>query len=299
MYSMKHMQTFCAVVEYGGFVGAESVLGMSQPAISTHIRDFEIRLGFSLCHRGRSGFSLTEKGELVYRRCREMLNSFSDLEAELGALRNKLTGTLRVGLVDNTITNTQVPMPDAIHRFFKRSNQVSLRLAVLPPEELERELLNGNLHLAIGPFQKRHPALSYRPLYTEEHRFYCGRRHPLYDAEPAELSVERVGAYPISSRTYVQQAEMQTVRPYLGAAFVSNMEAQAMLIRSGQFLGFLPVHYAASWVESGEMKELALPELRWLSEFSLAMRARPAPQEVVQIFVEDLITSLGIQTVGR
>ncbi|MDP5293199.1 LysR family transcriptional regulator [Oceanimonas sp. CHS3-5] len=299
MYSIKHMQTFCAVVEYGGFVGAESVLGMSQPAISTHIRDFEVRLGFSICHRGRSGFGLTEKGEVVYRRCREMLNSFSDLEAELGSLRNMLTGTLRVGLVDNTITNTEVPIPDAIHRFFERSSQVSLRLAVLPPEELERELLNGNLHLAVGPFQKRHPALNYQPLYTEEHRFYCGRRHPLYGVEPTELSLERVGSYPISSRTYVQQAEIPLIRPYLGAAFVSNMEAQAMLIRSGRFLGFLPVHFAASWVASGEMKELALPELRWHSEFCLAMRATPAPQEVVRVFVDDLVSSLGLRVGGR
>ncbi|MCT7654475.1 LysR substrate-binding domain-containing protein [Oceanimonas sp. NS1] len=84
-----------------------------------------------------------------------------------------------------------------------------------------------------------------------------------------------------------------------GAAFVSNMEAQAMLIRSGRFLGFLPVHFAESWVASGEMKELALPELRWHSEFCLAMRTIPAPHEVVRVFVDDLVSSLGLQIGGR
>ena len=152
MHSIKHMQTFCTVVEYGGFVGAQTSLGMSQPAISTHIRDFEIRLGFRLCHRGRGGFRLTEKGEITYRKCRDILNSISDFEADLGELRNKLTGVLRVGLIDNTVTNTEFPIPEAINRFYSRANDVSLSLIVLSPEDLERGVAqrqypSGDWHL--------------------------------------------------------------------------------------------------------------------------------------------------------
>ncbi|WP_240476436.1 LysR family transcriptional regulator [Marinobacterium rhizophilum] len=292
-YSMKHMQTFCMVVEYGGFVGAQSALGMSQPAISTHIRDFEIRLGFQLCHRGRSGFSLTEKGEVVYRKCREMLNSISDFEADLGELRNTLTGTLRVGLVDNVITNRDLPVADAIHRFYSRSNDVSIKLLVLAPEDLERELLTGNIHLAIGLFQNRSSAMTYRHLCSEHHGFYCGRRHPLFERPAQEISVETIRQFPISSRTYLQHADLQHIKKSRNVAFVSNMEAQAILITSGSFLGFLPTHYAHQWVESGEMRALDHLNLSWESEFSLAVRASPAPQNIVQVFVKDIEAALG------
>lgn len=287
-HSMKHMLTFCTVVENAGFVGAQSALGMSQPAISTHIKDFEIRLGFQLCYRGRSGFRLTEKGQITYQRCREMLNSISDFEADLGELRNTLTGTLRVGLIDNTVTNQEFPIPEAIHRFYSRKNDVSIKLTVQSPEELERELLNGNIHLAIGMFQNRHNSLSYRHLYTEKHGFYCGRKHPLFDLPDEEVSLARVKQHPISTRAYLQHADLKDFQKSRSIASVSNMEAQAILITSGSFIGFLPSHYAAQWVQSGEMRAIDHLNLNWQSDFSLAMRRSPAPQNIVKVFVKDI-----------
>lgn len=292
MHSIKHMQTFCTVVEYGGFVGAQVALGMSQPAISTHIRDFEIRLGFSLCHRGRSGFSLTEKGEIVYNKCREMLNSISDLDADLGELRNKLTGVLRVGLIDSTLTNGEFPIPDAINRFYSRTNDVCFSLTVLSPEDLERELLSGNIHLAIGIFSKKHEAISYRHLYTEAHKFYIGHRHALFEQPDSEISMDTLLNYPISSRTYLQQSDLHYFKKNKNTATVSNMEAQAILITSGRFMGFLPVHYAQQWVEKGEMRPLDHLEMNWHSDFQLAVRSAPAPKNIVQVFIDDIEASI-------
>lgn len=292
MHSIKHMKTFCTVVEYGGFVGAQAALGMSQPAISTHIRDFEIRLGFQLCNRGRSGFSLTEKGEITYRKCREMLNMIADFDADLGELRNKLTGVLRVGLIDNTVTNHEFPIPLAINRFYSRDNDVSLSLTVLSPEDLERELLSGNIHLAIGIFTNRHSAIRYRHLYTEAHKFYCGKGHPLFDLPDEEITMETLRKHPISSRTYLQQADLQYFRKSHNTASVSNMEAQAILITSGSFMGFLPVHYAQQWVEKGEMRALEHLGLNWSSDFQLAVRSSPAPKNITQVFVEDIEASI-------
>lgn len=288
IHSMKHMQTFCTVVENAGFVGAQSALGMSQPAISTHIKDFEIRLGFQLCHRGRSGFRLTEKGLITYHRCRKMLNVISDFDADLGELRNTLTGTLRLGLIDNTVTNREFPIPEAIRRFYNRKNDVSIKLTVQSPEELERELLNGNIHLAIGIFQNRHSSLSYRHLYTEKHSFYCGSKHPLFDLPEEEITLARIKQHPISTRTYLQHADLKGFNKTQSIASVSNMEAQAILISSGSFIGFLPDHYAQQWLRVGEMRAINHLDLTWESDFSLAMRGAPTPQNIVKVFVSDI-----------
>lgn len=288
MHSIKHMQTYCAVVEYGGFVGAQSVLGMSQPAISTHIRDFEIRLGFQLCHRGRSGFSLTEKGQIVYEKCRAMLDNIADFDADLGELRNKLTGVLRVGIIDSTVTDEASPISKAIHRFYERDNDVSLSLKILSPEYLERELLNGNLHLAISIFAHKHNAISYKPLYVEKHKFYCGKGHPLFDVLDQDITLSVLQKYSIASRSYLQHADLQHFRKSPNPALVWNMEALAILITSGKFMGFLPAHYAAHWVARGEMREINHLGLTWDSEIQVAMRETPAQQHIVKVFAEDL-----------
>lgn len=290
-YSMKHMKTFCTVVECGGFVSAQTALGMSQPAISTHIRDFEIRLGFQLCQRGRSGFSLTEKGELVYEKCRNMLNNLSDFEADLGELRNKLTGSLRVGLIDSTITNPDFPINQALQRFFSRENDVAIKLEILPLDVLERELLNGHLHIAIGPFQRSDAALSYQLLHREEHRFYCGKHHPLFSMPNEQVHLETLKPYPVSTRTYLQSSELPES---IQKGLVASMEAQAMLITSGQFLGFLPVHYAQLWVERGEMRAIEHLGLTYFSDFYLAMRTSPAMRHIVKVFMQDIKDVLNI-----
>jgi len=284
-YSMKHMQTFCTVVESGGFVSAQAALGMSQPAISTHIRDFEIRLGFQLCQRGRSGFNLTEKGELVYARCRSMLNNVSDFEADLGELRNKLTGTLRVGLIDSTISNPDFPINKAIQRFFERENDVSIKLEILAPEELERDLLNGHIHLGIGPFQRRDNTLSYQLLDKEKHDFYCGKEHPLFSLPAAEITWETLQRYPVSTRAYLQQTDLPGIQ---NKAYVSNMEAQALLISSGKFMGYLPKHYAQTWLDTDDMRAIDHLNLEHESPFYLAMRASSSMQNIVKVFVQDI-----------
>lgn len=288
-YAMKHMKTFCSVVECGGFVSAQSLLGMSQPAISTHIRDFEIRLGFKLCYRGRSGFNLTEKGQLVYDKCRAMLNSVSDFEADLGELRSKLTGSLRLGLVDSTITNPDFPMAKALRKFFSRQNEVAINIDILAPDVLERELLNGSLHMAIGPFQRSEASLNYQPLFREQHGFYCAKDHPLFSQSKAQISWDSLQHYPVSSRAYLQQSDLPGIK---NKALVTNMEAQAILINSGQFIGFLPCHYAKQWVDQGQMREIDHLGLAHESSFYLVSRNTAAIPNVIKVFVDDLLLEL-------
>lgn len=292
MHSLKHMKTFCTVVEHGGFVGAQSILGMSQPAISTHIRDFEIRLGFQLCHRGRAGFRLTEKGELTYRKCREMLNAIEDFNADLGELRNKLTGVLRIGIIDTLITDNNFPISRAVEKFYSRPNETSLTLSVLSPENLEAELLNGNIHMAIGVFPNKHSAIYYQHLYTEEHLFYCGSNHPLFDLPSEEITMKVLRQYSIASRGYLQHADLHYFRKSPTPATVSNIEALAILINSGKFMGFLPIHYARQWVEKDQMRAIDHLGLLWQSNIELATRTSPIHKNIAKVFLEDIQASL-------
>ena len=70
------------------------------------------------------------------------------------------------------------------------------------------------------------------------------------------------------------------------------MEAQAILIASGRFLGFLPTHYARPWVASGEMRAIDHLGIEWRSPFLLATRARPLPPQIVRVFQQELLAAL-------
>lgn len=289
MHSIKQMKTFCTVVEYNGFVSAQSVLGMSQPAISTHIKDFELRLGFKICERGRSGFKLTEKGEVVYEKCRSILNSMEDLSTDLKELKNTIAGVLKVGLVDSTSTNPYVNISDAVEKFYSRDNESKIHLIVLPPDDLERELLNGGLDMAIATFNGHRKGLSYVYLCQERHSLYCGRGHYLHDFERA-ITKQELEKLAFSIRKYFKREEVELIGCEESSAEVSNMEAQALLISSGKFVGFLPDHFAQSWVENQKIKKIVSENVEWVSDYYIATREKFEDKKIIKAFVEDLIS---------
>lgn len=287
-YTLRNLRTFCAVVEHGGFGGAQAVLGASQAAISTHLKDLETTLGFTLCQRGRAGFTVTAKGAEVYAEAKRMLGVMETCEANLGTLRRVLTGHLRIGIVDSEVENPDLPVHLALRRFFTREQQVRLTVEVGTTEALSKGLQTGDIHVAVGPFPTRHANIDYRPVWVEDHQLYCGLNHPLFDCPAAEITPETISRHAMTVRPYLERAELAALHEPQITASVSNMEAQAVLIRSGCFLGFLPVHFAQKWVDRGEMRALDAPGLLWKSQFYIALRVQPEPTEVARLFARDL-----------
>ena len=294
LFSEKLLRTFCKVVEHGGFSGAQYVLGISQPAISCHIRDLETVLGYRVCERGRSGFYLTERGQSAYEKCRKILIQFEDFEGELLGLRDTLKGALRIGIVDAALSNANLPISAAVQKFFDRKNDIQLELRVASPNELEAELINGTIHIAIAPFTQTLEGLNYDYVTSETHRLYCGSAHPLFLEDPARITPDILDRHTMCLRTYHTHPGIEAVEGKRQPALVSNMEAQAILIMSGKFLGALPVHYAKSWEQLGKLRPLEHESFIWKSDFSLATRKSPVQRQAVSLFVQDFLELLAM-----
>ena len=145
------------------------------------------------------------------------------------------------------------------------------------------------MHLAIGHFPNPVSGLEYSPLYHEALGLYCGRRHPLFasTAESDEL-LEEIGESRIVARGFMQQYDLDSLGVSKAAATVDNIEALAILIISGAYLGFLPNHFAAQWVKTGEMQQLAPNTLCLTSPFDVITRRGVAPPPILRVFLEDL-----------
>ena len=77
---LRLLRVFRAVVDCGGFAAAELELNINRSTISRHIKDLEIRLGVTLCRRGRGGFSLTSEGETVYASALKMMGAMEEFQ---------------------------------------------------------------------------------------------------------------------------------------------------------------------------------------------------------------------------
>ncbi len=284
------LETFVAVVDCGGFTDAQYALGITQSAISIRIRDLEAALGYRVCERGRGGFWLTERGEIAYKKAKDILRSARDFDAELLGLRNTIAGDLRIGVVDAVNSLAELNLAEALKRFLDRPNEVQLEVVVASPTELTQRLLTGELHVAIAPFRNQVAELTYNELCQEEHRLYCGRDHPLFGLPDNKIDLDVISQHQICQRSYgmLVSPELQSQD---SKAVVANMEAMATLIETGHFLGPLPVHFVEGLGQKGRLRELAPERLHWTSTFYLATRSSSLHRQAVELFVADVLRS--------
>lgn len=285
---LKLLRVFEAVVRCGGLSAAQAELNVGQSTISTQIGQLEVRLGVRLCERGRGGFRLTEQGRAAHEATQRLLSAIESFRVEADQLKRTVSGTLHLGVIDNTVTDPRSPLRAAVQRFLARSEDVHIHVYVGTPAELEQRVLDGRLHAAIGHFPLRVPGLASMPLYREAHGLFCSSAHPLARADPnAAGFMPQLREAKVVSRGYLRRADLELLGVAGAASTADNVEAQAIMILANACIGFLPQHYAAPWLASGELRQL-LPERMMLeSQFSAVVRRLPlAP--LVRGFVTDL-----------
>jgi DNA-binding transcriptional LysR family regulator len=288
---LRLLRVFDAVVRHGGLAAAQSELNISLSTISNHISALEERLGVPLCQRGRGGFSLTRKGELTVAAVQRLLHSIDDFSADMGALRGKLVGELKIGLLDSVTTDGNSRLHETIRRFRQRPNAVTFCLFQEQPQVLQEKILGGIFHLGIGSTPHKISGLEYEFLYEEHHSLYCGRGHDLFAEPDAAATIDSVRNYPIASRGYWREGQLRQMGFERIEAIVYHIEPQLSLIMSGGYLGFLPDHFAKSWEASGHVRKIAADTITYTCAFEIITRRGVRRTELVDTFLADLRAS--------
>lgn len=286
---LRLLRVFDAVVRCGGLSAAQAELNVGQSTISMQISQLEVRLGAKLCERGRSGFRLTDQGRAINDASQRLLGAIDIFRLEADQLKKTLSGTLNLGLIDNTVTDASSPLKVAMQRFLARGKDVGVHVYVGSPSELEQRVLNGRLHLAIGHFPFQVAGLTGTPLYEEPHGLYCSAGHDVLQGETdsANTLMARIRNERVVARGYLRRKDLDLLKVETAAFTVDNVEAQAILILSAGCIGFLPTHFAAHWVERGELIELLPSRIALVSRFTAIRRRSPAPP-LVRSFLMDL-----------
>ena len=93
-----HLKTFITVAEEGHLTRAAQRLNTSQPAVSAHIKGLEEELGILLFVRTPKGMRLTREGEALKDQAAQALSMIDTLRDQAGALKDEVSGVLRLGL---------------------------------------------------------------------------------------------------------------------------------------------------------------------------------------------------------
>lgn len=288
-FDIRLLRIFKSVVEAGGFSAAEGVLGIGRSAISQHMSDLEQRLGLRLCQRGRAGFSVTAEGREVYQSSLQLLSALESFRTEVNGLHRHLRGELNIGLTDNLVTMPHMRITHALAQLKERGPDVQINIRMIAPNEVEQGVLDGRLHVGVVPQTSALPGLDYASLYSERSLLYCAVGHPLFYADDAQLADARLASQDAIAPTFRLPAEIQDhYRALSCTASASDREGMAFLILTGRYIGYLPDHYAAAWVQQGRLRALK-PNSRFydLSLVTVTRRGR-RPHLVLESFLHSL-----------
>lgn len=147
--NLNHLATFAALAEAGSFAGAARRLRLPNSTVSEHVAALEKALGLQLVIRTTRASRLTEAGQSLARGAARMVAGVTETLAEVEALVDRPTGTLRLSLPFAFAADIVGP---AVARF--ASLYPGIRLEIQVSNQVE-DLIAGGFDLAvrIGPLE--------------------------------------------------------------------------------------------------------------------------------------------------
>ena len=286
---IKLLRIFQVIAECGGFSLAQAKLNLSQSAISTYMSQLESRLGMRLCERGHGRFKLTDDGRAVLKANEKLFAAMENFRTELAESQDKLLGELRIGFIDNCVTHPDGRICKTIKSFADRAPDVRIKVYIGGAIELEEQVMDGRLHLAIGLFHHRIPNLEYSFLFEEDHLLYCGSDHPFFSREDAELTPDVIAKANYVTWDYVEALPgWEPPFSFHDVASSPYIEGIAFLVLSGRYLAYLPTHYASFWTEKNGMRPV-LPEItRRTTSFHLITNKTLRKPQLTQEFLNEI-----------
>jgi DNA-binding transcriptional LysR family regulator len=282
---LRLLRVFRTVVDCGGMAAAELELNIGTSTVSRHIKDLETRLGLTLCRRGRAGFALTAEGERIYAQTTQLLAATEAFRTGVDEIHQRLGGKLQVAVFDKTASNPACHIAQAIAMFTAQAPDVELHLHVGTLTAIERGVLDGQFHIGIIPGHRSSDMLQYTPLFDEAMSLFCGQGHALFVDSGVAMSWDGLRAQRFAGLGYHSpNMELSQLQRLPRSATGFDQESIATLILSGQFLGFLPDHYAESFVREGHMRAIAPELLRYDCQFLAITRRSPQPSRATQLF---------------
>lgn len=178
MTTVRQMAVLVKLSELGHMPSVAEALGVSQPAISSALREIERTLQVTLFERGPKRMSTTPMGDLLVFRLRRVLSELENLRADVGSLLGAISGRVTISVLPSSRTSL---MPQAIANFVGRHPGVQVSVLDAPFDVLFAGLQSGEIdfiYTGIGA-DYRHRDLRVDPVSRERLIVVARTGHPL------------------------------------------------------------------------------------------------------------------------
>lgn len=138
------LNTFVTVVDRGSMAAAARLLNITPAAVAQQIRTLERELGVALIARVGRTVSVTEEGDRILQRARDLLRDVADMRSV--ANDSSVSGELRLGACPTALAGM---LPDILARMVDKFPQINVFIKPGYSADLYRAVESGELDAAI------------------------------------------------------------------------------------------------------------------------------------------------------
>ena len=140
------LNIFCRVIEHKSFSKAGSRVHLSQPTVSSHIKDLEEHFECKLIDRRGKEALPTKAGDLLYKYAKKLLSLRDKTEMALAEFKGMKRGHLVVG--GSTIPGGYI-LPEIIGTFINKYPEVTIALEIGDTGKIISEIIDGSVEIAV------------------------------------------------------------------------------------------------------------------------------------------------------
>ena len=190
---LRQLRAFCHAARLGSITQAAVYLGLSQPAVSLHVRELENELEAILFDRGGAGISLTSAGESLYELAKPLVQGMDELSVNfVERMDDSVSGRLQVAA---SVAGAGYILPSYVKQFREQYPAIRLRVRGCRSSEGAKLLLDDEVEFLLSA-KEVYPqdTLEYRELLRYEIVLITSLGHPL--AGRSTVSPDEAAAWP-------------------------------------------------------------------------------------------------------
>lgn len=158
------LKTFCAVVESGSFSIAAEKMYLTQPSVSTHIRDLEKHYVTILLNRKRDRITPTDTGKLLYEYAKKILKLTRETKDAIDDVNKLIRGEIEIAA--STVPGTYI-LPEILFKFRKEYPGIELSMRIKDTGIVIKEVFDQSVDFGIVGEEMKKPGLIFHKLIDD------------------------------------------------------------------------------------------------------------------------------------
>lgn len=306
-FDLRQIRALMLVARHGGFSKAAREARITQPTLSTHIRNLEDEIGVRLLDRAGKAVTLTPAGVVFADYARRILDlcdqSLEAVQTYLGEVKG------RVSIAASTVPGEYL-LPRWLAGFAREYPQVELTLTVGDSQMVMERVASGDAAIGVSGTESSHSALTSKLLVKDEIILVRADSDP-GDGEsiPSRLSLNDLADLPLIRREAGSGTQL-TVERYLKRAGLSpdgikwsatlgSTRAVVEGVLAGMGAGFLSRLTVEKELSEGRLARLEIEGMDIRRGFFLVTPTFRSLSPVAQIVVGDLLDYGGNKAAQR